>query len=113
VKESATDHYNARRGNCAQAVAQAWTDKKDPGTAHAERFVAHGGGRAPEGLCGALHAARELAGDHKETLTELFKQNADGHITCRAIRKNRIMPCTDCVALAAGLLDELYQGNKS
>ncbi len=109
MKESAADHFTSRRGNCAQSVAQAWTDKKEPGTAHAERFHAHGGGRAPEGLCGALHAARELAGEHKETLTQQFKENAGGHTTCREIRKNRIMPCTDCVTLAAGLLDELHK----
>lgn len=109
MEDSAIDHFTARRGNCAQAVALAWTDKKEPGSTHAERFIAHGGGRAPEGLCGALHAARELAGEHKETLTEQFKQKADGHTTCRGIRKNRVMPCSDCVALAAELLDELHK----
>lgn len=110
MQESAVDHFKSRRGNCAQSVALAWTYKKEPGSAHADRFTAHGGGRAPDGLCGALHAARELAGEHKETLTEQFKQQADGHTTCRGIRTNRIMPCTDCVALAARLLDEFNKG---
>jgi hypothetical protein len=113
MKESAADHFKSRRGGCAQSVALAWRDKKDPASTHAERFAALGSGRAPDGLCGALYAARELAGDHKEKLTEQFKENAGGHTTCRGIRKNRIMPCTDCVSLAAGLLDELQKETTS
>lgn len=114
MKETASDHYKARRGNCAQSVALAWTDKKEPESQHAERcFTVHGGGRAPEGLCGALHAARELASEHKELLTNRFKERTDGHTTCRDIRRNRAMPCADCVALAAGLLDELHKEIKS
>ena len=109
MKDLAVDHYKSRRGNCAQSVALAWKDKKDPASAHADSFYSHGGGRAPEGLCGALHAARELAGAHGDSLTEQFKQQANGHITCRDIRKNRVMPCTDCVSLAAKLLEEHTQ----
>lgn len=105
MKDAAVDHYTARRGNCAQSVALAWKDKKDPASEHAEAFAAHGGGRAPEGLCGALHAARELAGEQKDKLTEQFKELANGHTACRDIRKNRVMPCADCVALAAQLLE--------
>lgn len=54
MKESAAQDFNSRRGNCAQAVALAWKDKKN----------------------------------------------------------NRIMPRVDCVAVAAGLLDELMKETK-
>jgi len=111
MKESAAEHYNTRRGNCAQAVALAWKDKKQPESDHHIRFSNCGGGQAPEGLCGALHAACEIAGETlKETLKEKFSQQAAGHTACREIRHNRIMPCVDCVATAAGLLDELMKG---
>ena len=106
MTDRAADHFTSRRSNCAQAVALAWKEKKDPGFPNVDRFAKHGGGRAPEGLCGALHAARELAGAQKDQLTEQFKTLADGHITCRDIRRNRVMPCIDCVATAAELLEE-------
>jgi hypothetical protein len=107
MKETAVDHFNSRRGNCAQAVALAWKEKKDPSSAHSEQFAAYGGGRAPQGFCGALHAARELAGEHQEKLTEQFKERTSGYTTCRDIRKNRVMPCTACVETAAEILEEV------
>ena len=113
MKESATEHFNTRRGNCAQAVALAWKDKKQPESDHHERFAEFGHGKAPEGTCGALHAACEIAGESlTETLKEKFSQRAAGHTACREIRRNRIMRCADCVATAAGLLDELMKENE-
>lgn len=110
MKTSATEHYRARHGNCAQCVALAWSEKDEPSAPHADHFANAGGGKAPDGLCGALFAARELAGEaHQNELTERFKNRADGQTTCRAIRSNRIMPCADCVALAAELLEEITQ----
>lgn len=110
MKESAIDHFNSRRGNCAQAVALAWKDKKQPESDHHDRFSGYGQGKAPKGTCGALHAACEIAGEAlKETLKGRFSQQAAGHTACREIRRNRIMPCADCVATAAGLLEELMK----
>ncbi|MCU0858886.1 MAG: C-GCAxxG-C-C family protein [Pontiellaceae bacterium] len=108
MKKTAVDHYKNGRGNCAQAVALAWKDKKQPESEHHSLFSGCGGGRAPEGLCGAVHAACELAGGHqKETIKEQFKARANGQITCKEIRRNRIMTCTECVTTAAELLEEL------
>jgi hypothetical protein len=108
MKKSAVEYYKTCRGNCAQAVALAWKDKKQPESDHHIRFSDFGNGQAPDGLCGALHAACDLAGSHlKERLKEKFSQQAAGHTTCRDIRRNRIMPCSECVATAAGLLEEL------
>lgn len=112
MKESAAEHFNTRRGNCAQAVALAWKDKQEPEADHHDRFSGVGRGQAPEGTCGALHAACEIAGEfHKETVKEKFSQQTSGHTTCREIRRNRIMPCADCVATAAGILEELTKKN--
>ncbi|HKL21933.1 MAG TPA: C-GCAxxG-C-C family (seleno)protein [Tichowtungia sp.] len=106
MKEMAVDHFKSRRGNCAQAVALAWKEKRNAQSVQAEQFASHGGGRAPQGFCGALHAARELAGAKKDTVTEQFKLQAEGHTACRDIRRNRIMPCTACVEAAAGILEK-------
>lgn len=113
MKESAAEHFNSRRGNCAQAVALAWKDKKQPEADLHDRFSGFGHGRAPEGTCGALHAACEIAGEaHCELLKEQFRRQASGHTACREIRRNRIMPCVDCVAVAAGLLEKLMKETK-
>ncbi|MBI9019884.1 MAG: C_GCAxxG_C_C family protein [Verrucomicrobia bacterium] len=113
MKKSATEHFTSRRGNCAQAVAMAWKDKQQPESDHHDRFSGAGRGQAPEGICGALHAACEIAGEsRKDMLEEKFRQQTSGHTTCRDIRRNRIMPCADCVATAAGLLDELIKEPK-
>lgn len=108
MKETAADHYKARRGNCAQAVALAWKDKRHPDSNHHDRLSGSGRGQAPEGTCGALHAACEIAGDPlKETIIDQFSRQTAGHISCLEIRRNRALPCPDCVATAAGLLDDL------
>jgi hypothetical protein len=113
MKETAVDHFKARRGNCAQAVARAWAEKNASEMEPHEPFAVAGGGRAPGGCCGALHAARELAGEHKEPLTEQFKARAGGFTECRDIRRNRVMPCAECVGLAATLLEQFKKRNES
>ncbi len=114
MKKAAAENYKNRKGNCAQAVALAWTENKQPEADHHARFSGSGSGKAPDGLCGALHAACELAGEtHKDTVKEQFSQLADGHITCKGIRQNRIMPCSDCVANAAEILDAITKENPS
>jgi len=80
--------------------------KKDPVSQHAEAFASAGGGWAPGGLCDALYAARELAPQSREIIEKRFKEKADGYTACRDIRRNKIIPCSECVALAAGLLEE-------
>ncbi|QHI69461.1 hypothetical protein [Tichowtungia aerotolerans] len=110
MQETASEYFQTRQSNCAQSVALAWKERKDPASIHAEVFATAGNGRAPEGLCGALHAARELVGEpRREQLTERFKEKAGGYAACRDIRRNRIMPCSACVSLAAGLLEELAE----
>jgi hypothetical protein len=107
VKKIAVEHYTARQGNCAQSIASAWQAKRDPESQHVTTFASEGSGRAPDGVCGALYAAEKLAGSAGETIFKQFKQATDGHVTCRDIRRSKVMPCAECVALAAGLLEEV------
>lgn len=87
--------------NCAQAVAL--------GAGHAElkeQLAVCGGGRAPQGLCGALHAALLLTpeAEHERLTGEFVRQT--GAMTCRAIKGGTPpTPCARCVAVAAALID--------
>ncbi len=85
--------------NCAQAVLagyQAFTgDRSLPLVA----FKPFGGGRAPDGLCGALHAACRLAPARAEPLKANFLARV-GALRCADIEA----PCVECVGTAAELL---------
>ena len=85
--------------NCAQAVAL--------GNGHEEQkedLARCGGGRAPGGICGALHAALLLAPeDQREAIQAEFQRQA-GALTCREIKGQTGTPCLQCVEIATALL---------
>lgn len=86
--------------NCAQTVAAGFgrDDLIEP-------FKTCGGGRAPEGLCGALYAALELAPEAKRTeIIEAFRRE-NGSVSCRDLKQTFRVPCPQCVAVAAKLLE--------
>jgi hypothetical protein len=88
--------------NCAQSVARAFgrDDLVAP-------LKASGGGRAEDGLCGALHAALLLLPESEgKTAKEQFHNKA-GDTLCRTIRRERKTPCVECVRIAATLVAEL------
>ncbi len=91
--------------NCAQTVAAGFGNED-----FIEPFKACGGGRAPEGLCGALHAAMELAPEAKRAeILEAFRQK-NGAISCRELKQTFRVPCPQCVAVAAELLEKAKAG---
>ncbi len=107
MRKAAEDYHRERKGNCAQSVAHAWNAKNPGGAARVEGLAGCGGGKAPGGLCGALHASCELAGAAAEgTIKREFAEKSGGHLTCREIRAARALPCTACVGLAAELLEK-------
>lgn len=75
-----------------------------------------GGGKAPEGVCGALHAARVILGNGQalEKIENDFSAKA-GSTQCMEIRGMRSLSCSGCVGLSAYLLeqhmDDLKVGN--
>lgn len=90
-----------KQHNCAQAVA-AGSGRDDL----AAELSASGGGRAPEGLCGALYAALLLAApEHREVLKQDFAAAA-GALTCREIKSTAKYPCAECVRTAADLVEK-------
>ncbi|MEN9354793.1 MAG: hypothetical protein RL318_2118 [Fibrobacterota bacterium] len=89
--------------NCAQAVLDAWQRATGLEIAPMEDFRAFGGGRAPEGECGALHAACLAVPDAAEAMRAAFVEKAgSGH--CGTLKRDLRFPCADCVGLAAQLL---------
>lgn len=101
-KQDAVGYYTAvpKVHNCAQAVAcGAGCD------ARYDEFKAYGGGRAPEGRCGALHAALELVpAEHRDAVIAEFVA-ATGSPSCSTIKSLRF-PCAECVKVAAELIEK-------
>ena len=84
--------------NCAQAVA-AGCGRDDL----VESLKVCGGGKAPEGYCGALYAALLLSPKELHpALKETFR-NKVGSEFCREIRAAGKTPCVKCVEIAAEL----------
>jgi hypothetical protein len=105
--ERAMTAYKKERLNCAQSVLRAFQQHRSISEEEIVQARHHGGGRAENGVCGALHAALKLTGDPslRDHLRSTFVARA-GAETCREIRSAARLPCVDCVRLAASLLAE-------
>ena len=83
--------------NCAQAVSE--------GLGFPElltEMAACGGGRAPGGRCGALHAAMTVVpADQREHVRQAFLAEMPSEL-CRELKANGI-PCLKCVETAERL----------
>jgi len=107
MKKTASEYHRQRRGNCAQSVAFAWGSKFVGGRGAEELFAGCGGGRSPGGLCGAVYASCTLAGSAAEgPIKQAFAEKTGGHLTCKAIRAAGKLPCSECVEVAAELLEQ-------
>jgi hypothetical protein len=88
--------------NCAQTICAAFgrDDLLDA-------MKACGGGKAPEGTCGALYGAMMVAPDKADALLEAFAADL-GATKCRDLKSpcSRVA-CQDCVRKAAELLEKL------
>ena len=102
----ATDTFRnpAYGHNCAQAVANKWKDLYRSADIVSE-YAPYVGGRAPEGLCGALFAAIQAVPDHADEIKAEFAA-ACGAETCRAIKAENKTPCTVCVDTADSLVEK-------
>lgn len=86
--------------NCAQAVVEGCGGTPE----QVAEMAACGGGRAPEGLCGALHGALVLCPAHAEAIKAAFAEKV-GALTCRDIKATAKTPCPTCVEVAAQLAE--------
>jgi hypothetical protein len=90
--------------NCAQSVLYAYQQIYGESLFSLEQMKSSGGGRAPGGLCGALHAACSLLPDKAEQLKNRFAQKT-GSILCKEMRAANQHPCEVCVSESAHLLE--------
>jgi hypothetical protein len=92
------------RLNCAQSVLHAWREVSGDTALALADLKPFGGGRAPDGLCGALHAACLIAPAKAEQLKARFAARM-GSLYCKELRAAKIHPCEACVAQSAELLE--------
>ena len=111
IAEISKNFHAEHRGNCAMSVAYGYaraTGKSEAEAVEAaEMFRNFGGGRAPEGACGALYAAKMMQPDHAESLEDFFRRGAKNCTKCKEIPPNAVIPCNRCVELAGEALDFL------
>ena len=106
MKEHALSVFRCppKRLNCAQSVIDAWKAITRDSTISIADFNRLGGGRAPDGLCGALHAACAIVPAQAGQLRAGFAERL-GSLYCKELRAAKQHPCEACVALAAELLE--------
>jgi hypothetical protein len=92
------------RLNCAQSVLHAWREVSGDTTLALADLKPFGGGRAPEGLCGALHAACLIAPAKADQLKTHFAARM-GSLYCKELRAAKVHPCEACVAQSAELIE--------
>ena len=108
TQRKASDYFHKEDAyNCAQAILKNFQSKYSISQETIDSYSAYGGGRAEDGLCGALYAAKNLLNDPEKTelLGKEFLKKA-GSVKCREILKLKKLPCSDCVDLAARIMDE-------
>lgn len=102
MKEKAVEIYHRvpKTHNCAQSVAEA--------AGHAELYTVFapcGGGRAEEGMCGALYAAvRLVPAEQRDAIIREFAAK-HGATTCKELKMVKHVPCDECLRTAAELLE--------
>jgi len=102
--KKAKAHYLSRRYNCAQSVVAALQEHFGLDAKEIDRYLGHGGGNAPGGLCGALSAARDLLTKHHPNKVAEFDRyftEQAGSLKCQEIRKLRKLSCLGCIEKAA------------
>ena len=63
-----------------------------------------GGGKAPEGLCGALYGACQVVPECRDEIIRDFSLLMGAH-TCRELKRAHHTPCPHCVATASDLVE--------
>ena len=99
--------YKEEKLNCAQSILRGFQDKCQVSDEQIAEAKKNGGGRAENGICGALHSAAHLARNDeiRQSLHERFIVHA-GSDKCREIRGEGKLSCAGCVELAAKTLHE-------
>lgn len=91
---------------CAQAILKGFQNEFLISEAEVDAFIEYRGGRAPEGICGAVYAANHLLGKvGKDGIDEDFEK-ISGSVKCLEIKSTYHFPCPECIKLADKLIEE-------
>jgi len=103
IKSDLYFHSQPDNLNCAQAVLKGFQKEFNITDQEIEEYRAWGGGRAKDGICGALFSADMLLRKiGKPGITEEFKAIV-GNVHCSEIKKAKFS-CIDCVRIADELM---------
>ncbi len=111
MKETAKAYFLGKKGtrlNCAQSVAEPFRDKFPLDGKTASTLPACGGGRAPEGYCGAFYAAKCILEQHfPDRSTEGMEMllSAAGSLKCLEVKALRKLSCVGCVEKSAEVVE--------
>lgn len=95
------------RLNCAQSVLHAWREVSGDKSIALADLKSFGGGRAPDGLCGALHTACMIAPERADALKQNFAARL-GSLYCKELRAAKVHPCETCVSQATELMEHHF-----
>ncbi|MDR1699170.1 MAG: C-GCAxxG-C-C family protein [Prevotellaceae bacterium] len=99
-------HQMPENWNCAQSILKGFQAELNIPESRVAEFKAYGGGRVPEGICGALYAANILLSEQgKKSVNGEFAIKV-GAIHCLNIKKEARTSCKDCVKIADKLVEE-------
>jgi len=110
AKNNYTGQGGCQRMNCAQSVISAFKENFNIEDDVVETFNNYGGGRAPDGLCGALFAVKYIINKHQDKekvaeLEEYFLEHA-GALECKNIRGLKKLSCVGCVEKSSEFLEK-------
>jgi hypothetical protein len=111
----ALNHFLGKDGtekkNCAQAVLCAFQEPLQIPDGIIESFKEHGGGRAPEGMCGAAYAAEFVLGMagivDENTNVVAHLETLAGSAKCKEIKAHKKLSCVNCVEQCTAYLSVL------
>ena len=103
-------HKKPENWNCAQAILKAYQEEFNISDSEIEDFRAFGGGRAKDGICGALFAAEKLLQERDSGSIKNDFEKEVGSLFCKEIKAKKF-PCADCVRIADELLKSSLDAN--
>lgn len=101
--KKAEEFFHGKEGyNCAQAIAAAFSKN-----INIEDYRLLGGGRAPDNTCGAVYAGMSLLDEaQSESFKHAFEEKT-GAFKCKELKKEKKVPCKECIKISAELLNEI------
>jgi len=111
LAKQARDYFlgkNGKRLNCYQAVLAVFKDIFKLQAGDIEEGLKFSGGRAPEGMCGAVYAVEKICTRKGNLKFNIFSNKfiqQNGAIKCQEIRKLKKISCAECVEQAVEFLE--------